>query len=435
MEEPKSCSDKLKAGEKPALVGTIACALLAILKATVGFLFGSIILISDALNSVSDVLAGVVSWFGLRVSQKKPDERFPYGYYKAENFATLMVSGFICYAAVVLSLEGYSKLFVLSERTIHFEVLGAALISVVVSLFLSRYLIRIGRKIDSQSLIAHAKERRIDIVTSSIVFLAIILTFFNIPYVEGIITMIISFLALSVGLNIGKDSAFALMDVSPSKEIEEKVKQIISSNAGVEGFEGLRLRKAGPSIFGEVKVKIRKQIDVKRAHEIAESMEYKIKNEINAVESFVVHIEPYEAEEQKVAIPILLDTGLTSEVARHFGKAEYFMFVTADKNKKSVVSYYVKESPYREYVKAGHALANFVIKEKIDALIIDEIGDIAFHTLRDQLVDIFKVKGDTVEETVRLFLEERLERLTEPTIKEEPYLDRAPPQGLKVTKQ
>lgn len=255
--------------------------------------------------------------------------------------------------AIALLFEGYSKLFAPPNITIPLEALGAALVSAFVSLLLSRYLGKVGKRIDSQSLIAHSKERRIDVVTSLIVFVAIALAFFEVPYAEGAITMGVSLLALSIGLAITKDSAFALMDISPNKEVEEKIEQIIGLNAGVEGFEGLKLRKAEPSIFGEVKVKIRKQVDVKRAHEIADSMECKIKNEINAVESFAVIIEPYEAEQQKVAIPISLDTELTSKVARHFAKAEHFMFVTADKKKKSIVSYYTKKIHIENTLKQG----------------------------------------------------------------------------------
>jgi len=407
--------NKLKQGEKVAAVSILTSLLLSVSKAIIGFFAGSIVLITDALHSGADTMTGFASWFGLKISQKKPDERFPYGYYKAENLATLVVSGFILYVAFELLLEGYSKLFILSQLTRPFEALGIALVSSVVSYFLSRYLRKTGEKINSQSLIANSNERRVDIFSSLIVFIAILLTFLKVPYIEGIITMIISILALKIGLTTAKDSIFALMDVSPSKEIEKKVKGIINSNAGIEDFEELRLRKAGPFIFGEVKVKIRKFVDVKRAHEIADSIENKIKNEINDIDSFTIHVEPYEAEEQKIVIPIISNKGLDSNIMKNFGRANYFMFLTVNKKERKVAFRYVKENPHKEkLVKAGLAVVNFIVKEKVDALIAGEVGEISFHTLRDNLIDIYKAKGKTVGANIDNLLKNKLGRITEP---------------------
>ena len=413
--------EKLKEGEKAAGISTVVIFLLALAEALVGFLSGSIILVTDALHNVSDSIASFASWFGLKISQKKPDEKFPYGYYKAESITTFFVSIFILYAAYELFTEGYSKLFVISELTMPFYALAIASVTAIVSFFLARYMKNSGKKINSQTLIANSKERMTHVLASIIIFVAILLTFFKVPYVEGIITMFFSLLVLKTGIFTAKDSIFALMDISPSREIEERVKNIINSNAGIEGYDELKLRKSGPFVFGEVKVKIRKSVDVKRAHEISDSIEKEIKNKIEDIESFTIHVEPYESEYQKIIIPIVSDKGLDSNVMENFGRANYFMFITLNKKERKIISRYVKKNPHKEkLVKAGLAAVNFIVKEKVYSLIAGDVGEISFHTLRDNLIDIYRAKGKTVGINVNNFLKNRMEHISEPKkVKEE----------------
>ena len=412
---------KLKKGEKTAGIATITLLLLALVEAAVGFLSGAIILVVDALHNATDSLTNFASWFGLKISQKRPTEKFPYGYYKAESLTTLLVSGFILYAAFELLLEGYSKIFTLSEINMPFQAMCMALILLIVSYLMANYMKKVGKEINSQLLIANSQEKATDVFSSIIIFVAILSTFYRIPYVEGIITMGFSLLIFKAGIFIVKDSIFALMDVSPSKNIEDKVKKIINSIAGVEDFKNLRLRKSGPFVFGEVTVKIRKHVNVERAHEIADSIENKIKKEVGEIDSFTIHVEPYESEELKLTIPVEINKGLNSEVSEHFGRANYFIFVTVNKKEEKIGSFYIRNNPYKEKSdKAGYFAANFMIKEKIDVLITKEIGGISFHTLRDNLVDIYKAKGKNVKEVVNNFIKDKLELLTEPTKEEVP---------------
>jgi cation diffusion facilitator family transporter len=417
---------KLKKGERTAGIATITLLLLALVEAVIGFLSGAVILIADALHNATDSLTNFASWFGLKISQKRPTEKFPYGYYKAESLTTLLVSGFILYAAFELLLEGYSKIFTLSEISMPFQAMFMALVSLIVSYLMAKYMKKVGKEINSQLLIANSQERATHVFSSIIIFAAILLIFYRIPYVEGIITIGFSLLIFKAGIFIVKDSIFALMDVSPSKDIEDEVKKIINSIAGVEDFKNLRLRKSGPFVFGEVTVKIRKHVNVERAHEIADSIENKIKKEVGEIDSFTIHVEPYESEELKLAIPVEISKGLNSEVSEHFGRANYFIFITVNKKEEKIGSFYIKNNPYKEKsAKAGYFAADFIVKEKIDVLITKEIGGISFHTLRDNLVDIYKAKGKNVKEVVNNFIKDKLELLTEPT-KEEALAEAQP---------
>jgi len=409
--------DRLKEGERAAGISTLVIFSLALAESLIGFLSGSLVLITDGLHNIADSTATFASWSGLKISQRKPDEKFPYGYYKAESLTTLFVSIFILYAAFELLTEGYSKLFTLSELTMPFQALGISLVILVVSFFLARYMKKVGKNVNSQSLIANSQERATHVLASAIIFIAILLTFYKVPYVEAIITMFFSLLVLKVGIFTAKDSVFALMDVSPSKEIENKVKKIMGSIAGVEDFENLKLRRSGPFIFGDVKVKTKKFLSVKRAHEISENIENKIKKEVSQIESFNIHIEPSKKERQKLVIPVENKNRLKSKVSNHFARANYFIFIDIDG--KNIKSHYFKENKYKKKkVRAGlFFIQNIILKERVDVVITRQIGAISFHTLRDDLIDVYLAKKDTVKKNIDDFINDNLKHLTKPTKK------------------
>lgn len=129
----------LKRGERTALITTIATFFLAVGKAIAGFLSGSVVLLTDALHSGGDLFPIFASWFGLKISQKDPDEKFPYGYYKAESLVTFLVSIFWLYIAIEFILSGYSKIFTVSEISRPLLAGGVAFTSVVISGLISRY--------------------------------------------------------------------------------------------------------------------------------------------------------------------------------------------------------------------------------------------------------------------------------------------------------
>lgn len=408
----------LKRGEKTALITTFAKLFLALGKASVSLLSGSLVLMTDALHSGVDVIPIFASWFGLKLSQKKPDEKFPFGYYKAESIATLFISLFILYAAVELAIEGYSKIFTLPEVSYTVIAGSAATVSILVSGLVAKYQKNIGEEINSQALIANSKESLMDVFSSVVVLIAIVLSYYKVPYVTGIVTIGIAILILKVGLESARDSIYALMDVSPSKDIEKNIVEIINGISGVEDFEELKLRKSGPFVFGECKVKIRKFVDVEKAHEIADRLEKMVKDQIRQIESFTIHIEPLKSDKKKIVIPVKSDEGLKSEISEHFGRASYFVFVSIDDSKKEIENLELKKNQFEDKeVRAGLSASHSVVEEKIDILITKEIGEISFHVLKDQLVDIYKAEGNDVQEIINNFMNDKLERFTEESIK------------------
>jgi len=409
--------NRLKEGQKIAKNALLVNLILSILKGIIGFFSGSLALITDAVHTGADSITTFVSWLGLRVAERKPTEKFHYGYYKAENIATLIICIFILFAGYELIIESYSKLSKLSVIQIPIWALGISLVSALVNFLIAKYEKKIGKKINSQSLMAIADDTRINILISLIVFVAILSTYFQIPYIEGGVGILISLFIFKVGLENGKNAIYSLMDVSPSKEIEEKIKKIIKKIPGVESFEELKLRRSGPFILGDVKVKTKKFLNITRAHEISENIENEIKKKISQIESFNIHIEPSKEKRQKLVIPVDNKNGLKSRLSSHFGRANYFIFIELDR-KKIKSHYFIKNKYKKKKVRAGlFFIGKIILKENADSVITKQIGPISFHTLRDHLIDVYLAKKDIVEKNIDDFINEKLKRLNEPTKK------------------
>ncbi len=410
--------ERLKEGERAAALSSIAVLLLGALEAFVGTVSGSIALVADGIHNASDSLTTFASWFGLRVAQRAPDRKFPYGYYKAESLAALFVSVFILWASVNLAVEGYRKIF--SPPIVSFPGLALATAATVAlaSYLLGRYLKRVGKAINSHSLLVSGREKYMDTLVSSAVFVTVVLAACGVAGVEGLVTVGIAVLVFKVGIHSVYDSVASLMDISPGRKIEGEVKRILLSTKGVEGFKNLKLRRSGPFIFGEVDIKVRGRLTVGKAHEIADEIEERVKKKIDEIDSFTIHVEPHEAEKAKVVVPIEKEEGFESPLAEKFGRANFFIFLQVDRKRKRVLSSYVKKNPFkRRSAKAGFSVAEFLVKENVDAVVAKEMGGITFHALRDNLVEVYSARGKRVKDVLRYYFLGKLKRMSRPTKK------------------
>ncbi|MEA3398148.1 MAG: cation diffusion facilitator family transporter [Patescibacteria group bacterium] len=404
----------LKKGQKTAKIATIATVFLALVKGIVGVLSGSILLIADAIHSAVDVVAIFSSWFGLKISQKKYNEKFPYGYYKAENFATLVVSFFIFFAAYEIFIESYKKLFVSEQLVLPVAALIVPLFSALLSYFIAVYEDRVGKEINSQSLIANAQESKIDVISSLVIFGGILLAYFNINYIESVIGAVLALMIIKIGFQNAKTAVYSLMDASLDLELEKSVKQAILKIENVKEVSSLKLRQSGLFVFGEASVRLQESMNIKRAHEIVGSIEKKIRDEFAKIEVLTVRVKPYRSDIFKILVPITDNRGLDSKIIDHFGRARNFLFATV-KNKK-ITSFYVRENFYiNQDIRAGLLTANKMLKENISVVLVKKIGEISFHTLRDNLIDIYLAKNDMARQVIIDFINKKLNKLSEPT--------------------
>ncbi len=400
----------LQQGYRSAFYVLLATFALSIFKLSVGYISNTLVVVVDGMHSLVDVIVLMVAYIGIRMSCKEPDKRFHYGYYKAESMASLFISLFIFFVAVKFMYEGYIALFKEPEASMPYLAIFATIVSIISSYLMSIYLYRAGKKTGMHSLIATSNERKMDMISSLVVIIAIVLGMYHIRYAEGIITMAISLIIFKTGVVNLKDAVASLMDVSP-KDVESRIKKILE-NSNIKGYKDLKLRKAGPFIFGEAKILLDASMDIETAHAIADEIEGEVKK-INEVDGFITHIEPYPEEEVKIAMPVK-SRKVNAEISKIFGRAKHFMIVHIDLKAHEVKNIIFEDNPhYAKEKHAGLAAATMLVERGIGALIVNEIGEISFYTLKNKGVRIFHFEGRAMD-AVDAYMEGKLKSLDMP---------------------
>ena len=406
----------LKQGQRIAFVSSLLSLLLALMKGIVGYLFGSPILIADAFHSGADLLSHTASGFGLWLASRGKTTKFPYGLYRAETLACLTVGGFIVVAGIEIFIEGYHKLFHL-EPVGSFPILpvAASITSAVTAFVVAKMESKVGRSIGSQSLIANSSEAFLDIFTSLIVLLGIVLAYFRIPYVEGSVIILISLLLFKLGVENIWTSLLILMDANLDPELELELEKKANEIYGVKGVSDIKIRQSGPFKMVECVIETRPSLSLYKAHELADQVEEFIAKNYEQIESVFIHVEPQKNGTVTAIAPVENIAGLNSLIHGHFARAPYFVVLKLSDSITDIEDFY-----YNEFLgdtqHLGVKIARVLVKYKIDLLFTPNIGEISYHMLKDNLVDIYEAdEGHTVKEMLERYRCGQLRPLTSPT--------------------
>ena len=416
LENQKDKTEGLKRGQRIAFIATFVTLLLAGAKAVVGYLFDSEVLIADAFHSGADLLAIFASGFGLWLASRKKTERFPYGLYKAETLITLIVGALIAWAGIEILIDGYHKLFSLAD--VHeFPVLpvGISIISIITAFILAKKEKHVGKAINSQSLIANASESFLDIFTSLVVMIGILLAYFRIPYVEGTIIIVIALLILKLGLKNIWASLLVLMDANLDPELQSDIEEQINTIYGVKGVGQVMIRQSGPFKMVECEIATSPSLPLYKAHELADKTENTIVNNFKHIESVFVHVEPSREKYVSAIVPVQDINGMDSKVHGHFGRSPYFMILRLADSDAEIEDFYYNEF-LGEKKHVGVKVIKAVIKYKLDLLFTSQIGEISFYMLKDNFVDIYKAEESlTVRDIIEKYQNHQIEQITAPT--------------------
>ncbi len=408
---------QLKKGRKVALWAALITLLLAGLKGLIGYYFNSDVLIADAFHSGADTIAIFASAFGLWIASSKKNRRFPYGLFKAETFVTFIIGCFICWAGIELILQGYST-FSSVQNVIAFPYLPVAvsIFSIIVAYLIAKIEKRVGVEVNSHSLIANAQESFLDIISSVVVLIGIVMSYWKIPYIEGVIIIIIGILIVKLGLENTWNSFLVLLDANLDEKLQNEILEIAESVPGVEQVSDIKIRQAGPFRMVELEFMANPSISLYHSHDIGNEIESLIKNRYNSIESVFIHTEPSQNKDIKAIIPVSEVDGLSSKIYGHFGRAPFFASIRISNGNYEVEDFFLNEFLGKK-IHIGLSVVNVIIKYDYNMIFTSQIGEIAFYKLRDNYIDIYKVgESDlTIDEGLKHYLENKLTRIKAPT--------------------
>ena len=274
-DDTKNAAVRTAYGNLASLVGMACNLLLCLGKLAAGTLFGSIAIMADALNNLSDASSNVVSLVGFRLAAKGPDEKHPYGHARYEYLAGLVVS--VTILAIGLSLLKESALKVLHPTPVAFSWLsiGVLAASILVKLWLSGFNRAVGKKINSETLMATAADSRNDVLTTGAVLLSTILcSLTGYGIVDGIMGVGVAAFILWSGWGLVMDTLSPLLGESPSPELVEHIERTVMSYPGVLGMHDLMVHDYGPGHqFASLHVEFPAETDPLTAHDVIDNIE------------------------------------------------------------------------------------------------------------------------------------------------------------------
>ncbi len=274
-DDVKDAAVRTAYGNLASLVGMACNILLCIGKLLAGTLFGSIAIMADALNNLSDASSNVVSLIGFRLAAKAPDAEHPYGHARYEYLAGLVVS--VTILAIGFSLLKESALKVLHPTPVAFSWLsiGVLAASILVKLWLSGFNRAVGKKINSETLMATAADSRNDVLTTGAVLLSTILcSLTGYGIMDGIMGVGVAAFILWSGWGLVMDTLSPLLGESPSPELVEHIERTVMSYPGVLGVHDLMVHDYGPGHqFASLHVEFPAETDPLTAHDVIDNIE------------------------------------------------------------------------------------------------------------------------------------------------------------------
>src|SRR5262250_2394365 len=280
-----------------ALLSVGSAVLLVSLKTFLVVLTGSFGVLSEALHSGLDLIAAIITFLSVRMSDQPADERHLYGHGKFENFSAFVETGLLALTALYIVYEAFDRLFF---RTVHIQPSAMALVVLLgalsIDLIHSRALKRAARKYSSEALEADALHFSTDVWSTSVVIVGIALVWagetWNVPwliYADALAGLVVAGVILWVGSQLGRRTLDALLDAAP-KGLQQEIARAVERVEGVLEVERVRVRRSGNRHFVDATVSVARTASLEQVHTLSDTIEKRIGEIVPS--DVMVHVEP-----------------------------------------------------------------------------------------------------------------------------------------------
>ena len=221
-EQVTDTSVRTSYGKLASMVGIFCNVLLFFGKLLAGFITGSIAIMADAVNNLSDAASNIVSLLGFKLGAKAPDEEHPYGYARYEYIAGLTVSAMVLAIGFSLCKESILKIKTPDEVGFNWLSVGILIASIAVKLWMSSFNFTIGKKINSDTLKATAADSRNDVISTAAVLISSIAGYYTgIARIDGIMGLLVAAFIIYSGIGLVKETLSPLLGESPDPKRHE----------------------------------------------------------------------------------------------------------------------------------------------------------------------------------------------------------------------
>lgn len=287
----ESSAVHLSIGKLAGMTGIICNVLLFLGKLAAGLIAGSVSIIADAVNNLSDAASSVVTLLGFRMAQQPADSDHPYGHARYEYLSGLVIAALIFLIGGDLAKTSFQK--ILSPAAVEFSaaVFIVLLVSICVKLWMSAFFRSLGRRIQSTTLEATSVDSRNDVIASLAVLAGCLTEYFFHINVDGYIGLVVAVFILYSGFGIARETVSPLLGKRASQELVERISQLVLSHDKVLGIHDLLVHDYGPGqCFASLHAELSADEDPLVCHDIIDDIECDVLEELNV--HLVIHYDP-----------------------------------------------------------------------------------------------------------------------------------------------
>ncbi|MBT6499962.1 MAG: cation transporter [Deltaproteobacteria bacterium] len=296
-EKKNDIKDRQRAAESVVNIGLFFNAILAFVKVSAGIIGHSQGLLADGINSVSDVIYFVVVKIFVRLSGKPADSEHPYGHHQLESIAALVVGAFVITTGAAIFWDSVNSAFDLLVGTapqfkLRMFVIIVALATIISKIFLTQHATRISQATGNLAVSALARDHRNDIFASMGAAIGILLNMLGIAWGDPVAGAVVALIVAKTGLDILREASSDLMDNVPSKEIAERIHELLNGIEEIKSIEDIHAHRFGPYLVVNLTIGIDGDLSVKDGDKIADTVESKLISGLEMLRKVYVHYHP-----------------------------------------------------------------------------------------------------------------------------------------------
>ena len=323
-ENVNSPSVRASYGVFGGILGIVCNIILFGIKFSIGMIINSIAIISDAFNNLSDLGSSVVTMIGARLSNQRPDEDHPFGHGRFEYISSLIVSFIIIMMGFELVKTSIGKIIAPTKPEFNLLLLGILLVSVAIKLWMYFSMKYLGKKVNSDVLLATSTDSFNDVIATSTVILSVVLCKFLPPIIDGIAGFLVAVLICVSGVRLAWETIGTLLGTSPDPKIANQIADIILSDKEILGIHDLIVHDYGP---GRTLASVHAEVSCEKSaimlHEIIDALEIKIMRKLG-IET-VIHTDPILVGDDKVNTTKEMVKNILAEINPELGMHDFRM--------------------------------------------------------------------------------------------------------------
>lgn len=281
-------------GKLTSIIGIIANLLLFIVKLTIGFMTGSVSIMSDGFNNLSDVMTCLVTVLGYRIASKPADKEHPFGHGRVEYVVSFVIAVVIFTVSFELIKQGIQQIMEPNEILFRPMLLLILVVSIGVKLWISYLNHTIGKRIDNLAMIATAQDARNDAWSTLITIVAMLLSQLKTTFpFDGVATLVIACFILKSGYELIKEIIDRLIGKPADKVLVKQIRETILKYKEIRGLHDLIIHDYGPGVkIGSAHAEVDAKMNIVKIHDIIDQAEREVGDTLHVM--MTLHMDPIE---------------------------------------------------------------------------------------------------------------------------------------------